>query len=323
MGWAVGWLHAGTGDAAVSAVAACAEPTLILVDDADGRSDLVALLDSLAEWRGNPPIRVILIARAVDGLRASLSRRLDIRHGWVVSDADVVLVRQEGTNDDRARWFGEATRALALTLQRPVPTLPEIFLRSPAETAESFVLLQARALLAVLGTGGDPRELTFGEVATTLMRHEERRWEALAASQTWGSGGPPAEQLRERVIAALALLGADNSTEAEEVLRRVPQLSDVSAERCYDIASWILALYPADRDDWTPRIRPDAIGEWFVVAQLTANPEIAANLRAGMSDKQATRALAFLARAADWAEPAGALFAEFADGDIRRVVLAA
>jgi len=44
----------------------------------------------------------------------------------------------------------------------------------------------------------DPRRLSFDEVAEALMRHEKRRWDALAKARDWGSGGAPSEPLRER-----------------------------------------------------------------------------------------------------------------------------
>jgi hypothetical protein len=91
---------------------------------------------------------------------------------------------------------------------------------------------------------------------------------------------------------------------------------------CSAIAAWILALYPAGAG-LAPRIRPDMIGDWFTITQLTADPDLARNLRTGLTDEQAARALALLARAADTVEPAGALFSEYAAGDARRILLAA
>ena len=332
-GWATGWLHAGTGGTAIAAIAACGEPAVILVDDADGRDDLVPLLDSLAERHGGPAIRAVLVTRSADGFRASLVARLEERHGWIASAATAIELEPEGGEEDRTRWFGEAVRAFALALGRPLPVLPDVVTHARAGVGEPFVMIQARALLAVLeprdGQAStspkgqpDPRALTFGRVAEALMRHEKRRWDALAKAREWGSGGPPSGALRERAVAALALLGADTDAEAEEVLRRVPELRDASAERRYEIAAWTAALYPADAG-MTPRIRPDVIGEWFVVSQLTSNKALADELRAGLDDDQAGRALGFLGRAADWIEAAGPLFGKFADGDVRRQVLAA
>jgi CHASE3 domain sensor protein len=321
-GWAAGWLHAGTGDIAAAAIAACREPTVILVDDADGRGDIAPLLDSLAERRATPVIRTVLVTRSADGLRASLVAHLEERHAGIASGALPIELEPGGGADDRTRWFGEAVRAFATALDRPVPVLPEVFPRGYTEAAQPFVMIQARALLAVLGTEGDPRALTFGEVAKELMRHEKRRWDALARSRDWGSGGPPSEALRERAVASLALLGADSDARAEEVLRRVLELRDASTERRYEVAAWASALYPA-AEGATPRIRPDVIGEWFVVTQLVGNPALAESLRVGLTDDEAARALGFLARAADWIEAAGPLFGDFAGGDLRRQVLAA
>ena len=69
-----------------------------------------------------------------------------------------------------------------------------------------MVVLQAQALLTVLGEDSehpDPRDLPFGQVAQALMSHEKRRWRATASLWEWSSGGPVAEPLQERSIAAI------------------------------------------------------------------------------------------------------------------------
>ena len=246
-GWASGWLHAGTGDMAVGAVRACGDPAIMLVDDADGRADLVALLESLAEQHQNPVTRVVLVTRSAVGLRAALMSRLTERHTWVASGATQLELDLEGGHDDQIRWFGEAVSAFASALKGPVPALPERFPQDQGAAVQPFVVLQAQALLAVLGADGDhrdPRELPFGQLAGALMSHEQRRWQAMAATWDWG-GAPLSAMLQGRSITALALLGADSDADAEEILRRVSELRDASAERLSAIGSWIAALYPA------------------------------------------------------------------------------
>ena len=187
------------------------------------------------------------------------------------------------------------------------------------------MVLQMQALQAVLAAGEghrDPRDLSSGELAGALMTHEQRRWRAMAATWDWGGGGPPSAAVQGRAIAALALLGASSDAEAAEILRRVPELRDAPAERLAAIGSWIAALYPASPGP-APRIRPDVIGEWFVVTELAAHPELTQSLRTGLTDEQAARALGFLARAAGRLEAASRLFEEFAAGDLRRCILAA
>jgi tetratricopeptide (TPR) repeat protein len=184
-------------------------------------------------------------------------------------------------------------------------------------------MLQGQALLAVLDQGGgDPRDLPPDELAAALMGHERRRWRAVAASWDWGRGGAPSAEVQGRAVAALALLGADTAAEAAEIVRRVPELRDAPAERRAAVVSWAAGLYPGG-PGVAPRIRPDLIGEWFVVSELAADPDLTGSLRSEMSDEQAARALAFLARAADRVEAASGLFQEFGSGDLRRMILAA
>lgn len=78
-GWAAGWLRAGA-NAAVEAVQDCGEPAVILADDADGRTDLVPLLEALAERHEDPEVRVVLVTRSAPGLRSALEPKLDERH---------------------------------------------------------------------------------------------------------------------------------------------------------------------------------------------------------------------------------------------------
>ena len=322
--WAAGWLHAGAGSTAVEEVRAGEQRALILVEDADGRDDLAALLESLAGQPAEPPIRVILLTRSPEGLQAALGQRLEERHAWIAAGAVTLELEDTGAPDDWERWYGEAVAAFAAALGRPAPAVPGHFAHGP-ETAESFVVLQAQALLAVLGAGEgdrDPRELPFGQVMAALMGHEQRWWRAVAARWEWSGGGPPALAVQERCLAALALLGADSAAEAGQVLRRVPELGDALTERLSAVASWALELYPAE-DGLVPRIRPDLVGDWFVVTRLAEDSALTRSLCSALTDDQAARALGFLARAADASEEAGRLFSEFAAGDIRRIILAA
>lgn len=187
-----------------------------------------------------------------------------------------------GSSDDQVRWFDEAMAAFATALRDDPPVLPHRF---PAGSggAEPFVILQGQALLAVLNQGqssDDPRDLPPDELAAALMHHEQRRWRAIAGNSDWGSGTAPSQDVQGQAVAALALLGAETKPEAAEkseaaqIVRRVPELRDARAERLAAVVSWAAGLYP-DEPGIAPRIRPDLAGEWFVVSQLTANPDLA------------------------------------------------
>src|ERR1017187_2090348 len=82
--WAAGWLHAGAGSTAVEEVRAGEQRALILVEDADGRDDLAALLESLAGQPAEPGDPAYPVARgAAGGARAEARRtaRLDSGRG--------------------------------------------------------------------------------------------------------------------------------------------------------------------------------------------------------------------------------------------------
>ena len=323
--WVAGWLHAGAGGTVVSAVRACLDPALILVDDADGRADLIPLLNALAEHHNSPAIRVILLTRSAAGLAAALASQLPDHHDQIVTGARALELEPHGAPEDQERWFGQAVAAFAAALGVPAPKLPVPSAAAVAGPGETMLELQAGALLAVLGgaaAAGDPRRLSPGQVAAGLMTHEKRRWHVTAATWQWSSGSTPRGSVQERAVATLVLLGSASVSEAEQILRKIPELRDATAERLAALASWVLALYPPGPGG-TPRMRPDMISEWFVVSQLTAHLDLAQRLREGLTDEQAARALAFLARAADRIDAAVTLFSGFASGGLQRRVMAA
>ena len=218
------------------------------MDDAEDRDDLIPLLNALTEQYTSPATRVILLARSAAGLTASLASQLYDRHEWIVTRAPVLDLQPEGGSEDRERWFAEAVAAFAASSSlrkvagpaRPYPGRPDV--------TQPILVLHAQALLAVLGTGDDekdPQKLSFEQIAAELMKHEKRRWDAMARTWKWGSGGIPGESLQERSIAALILLGPENDSEAELILRRVRGLRDAREERLADFAAWIAAPRPA------------------------------------------------------------------------------
>lgn len=167
-GWVAGWLHAAAGSTMLAAVQACGDPTLILIEDADGRPDLIPLLESLAAQSAGLMIRVVLITRSPEGLRTALERRLEERHAWIAVNAVTLEIEAVGGPDDWERWYVEAVRAFATALHRPTPTISERFIQYPESADEMFAMYQAQALLAVLDQedgGRDPRDLSFGQVA--------------------------------------------------------------------------------------------------------------------------------------------------------------
>jgi hypothetical protein len=316
-GWVAGWLAAGTGADALKTLRACGDPAMILVDDADGRDDLVALLSELAEQPNKPKIRVILITSSAANLNTRISARISERYRWIVASAPILDLQPEGGPDDRVRWFAEAVQAFASALHVVAPDISPWSRSSLLDGSQPMLVLQVQALLAALAepTGSIPGTLPFSQAAEILMRHEEQRWLVAATMWNWGNGGPPSIEIQRRCIAALALLDPVGEDDSRQVLRQIPELSDASAERLAAINQWVRYLYPAERS-LIAAIKPRMLVEWLVVSQLSSNPEFARVLHSPLTHEQISNALTLLSYASDNLSTAIPLFADAVNVDL-------
>ena len=306
--WAAGWVREDCFASAVAAVQAYGQPTLLLVDDAETRADLPALLTSLATASGGPSVRAILICRNVSAL-ARLASRLPDGHRWILGDSlPVVAAGLFGTEDDQARWYGEAVRGYAHACGTPPPDLPAAISHgAAAAVGQPILAVHAAALLAVLesqrhrpGYTGT-RRLPFDQVAAGLFSHEQHRWQEASHHLTGFD-----TETQARVITVMILTSAADEDQAAQALRAVPELHDATAERRTSIARWAFGLYPADPPG-PVRIQPDMLTEWFLVTQLTATPTMTGNL-SQLSADHAELLLAVLAHASDHLTAAVSLF---------------
>ena len=320
--WVSGWLSEGRGADAVAAIRACGDPALILVDDADQRPDLAALLASLKADRGTgPTVRVILVSRAA-GLVNRLAATLDDRSRGMLDGVRELPLGPFGGADDRARWFAEAVRAYARARRVPPPDLPAHLSGYVTDPAEPILTLHAQALLAVLDSEGSrpmrPRAegLPFDQVAAALFAHEQHRWQTSAQRPEFGLTDLTSP-VQAHAIAALLLASPADQAQAVAVLRRVPELAKASAERRANIARWAAHLYPSD-PPWPIQIKPDMLAEWFAVTQVTQTPELAGLLRV-MTPAQEAALLVLLAHASDHIPQAVQLFADIVAADTTRL----
>ena len=318
--WVTGWLSSGRGADAVAAIRGCADPALLLVDDADQRPDLAAFLVSLKAARdARPAVRAILISRGTC-LVSRLAATLDDSSRAMLDGVGELPLGLFGGADDRARWFTEAVRAYARARQVPPPDLPAHLDGFITDPAEPILTLHAQALLAVLDSEesrpirphaeGPP----FDRVAAALFAHEQYRWRASAQQRESGLTdltGP----VQAHAIAALLLASPVDDEQAAEALRRLPELASTAlAERRANIARWAARLYPGD-PPWPIRIKPDMLAEWFVVTQT---PELA-ELPRVMTPAQESELLVLLAHAGDHMPQAVQLFADVVAADTTRL----
>jgi hypothetical protein len=351
--WLAGWLRPGEGATACAAVRACAEPTLILVDDADLRADLFPLLDQVHEhWRGRavpgwaPDIRILAVTSSAEALAQRIEARFPRdRDGHAPHWARLDPGEHPSSPD---QVFHDAARAFAAVLGAPaaVPSAAVPSARAPGAAvpsarvpsahppplpggggAEPFGMIAARALLLALDAARgeaaaagerDPRAATPASLAARLMRHEQDRWNA-ATEWNWGDYDPPSRALRDRVMAALTLLGADSEAAAENVLQLVPMPRNAPAGQRRVIASWAASLYPPGT---MIGISPRLTAEWFIVRQLAGSPRLARGVRAELTGQQRTRLLGLVGRAAGRVRDAGRLFTELAAENATSLVIA-
>lgn len=316
--WFAGWLEPGCGRDAVAAAQACGEATLILVDDAESRPDVIALLEAVAGSQDGSAVRVILIGRTA-GLAGRLASAMTDRHRSAAAAALEIPLGALGSADDRARWYTEAARAYARALHTPPPDLPPGLDGRWFDPAEPILTVHARALLDVLESRQarpqattDPRH-PFDHVAEGLFWHEQYRWQQ-DRSAVPGLSSPDQAQ----AIGALLLASPASHSEAVAVLRLVPEMADAPAERLANIARWAVSVYPGD-PQWPLQIKPDMLAEWFLVRQLTQTRDLN-HIIASLSTDAAAAALITLAHASDHSAEAAELFTAVAASDPCRLV---
>jgi tetratricopeptide (TPR) repeat protein len=321
--WVSGWLSEGRGADAVAKIRACRDPALILVDDADQRPDLAALLASVKTDPGTEPVvRVILITRAA-GLVNRLAGQLDDWSRGMLDDVRELPLGPFGGADDRARWFGEAVRAYARARRVPPPDLPAHLGDYITDPAEPILTLHAQALLAVLDSersrpmGPRAEGPPFDQVAAALFAHEQHRWKTSAEQSEFGLTdltGP----VQAQAIAALVLASPADQKQAVAMLRRVPDLAKAPAERRANIARWAAHLYPGD-PPWPIQIKPDMLAEWFAVTQVITETLELAGLLSVMTPEQQAALLVLLAHASDHIIQAAQLFADIVAADTTHI----
>ncbi len=282
-------------DAVEAARAATAGPVLLVVDRAETRSGLAALLRAVPEDPG--PVRILLIARSLgewwDRLTGASSRapaqlltqteplRLATPVRENASDADLT----EAAVPYFARALSIATPA------RVTVELPELPGRMPV------LVLHAAALVALLRFRTYPvaslRVVVGDDVLDELLEHEARYWRRTASA----AGLPAGATLVKQVVAASCLLGAASAAEAADAVARVPDLGDRPQEERLRWARWLEGLYPADTGQRASALQPEMMAETHVVGQLTDDPDLARACLHGLPAQQAEHALTVLARA--------------------------
>lgn len=288
-GWITGFAQESLPATAFSGTTRITKPLLLVIDDAEFRTDQVAAAARLlTEHPGerSAPRRLLLLSRQKDWL-PRLYQNPDKQI------ADVFRGMTEATLDtfsssvtSRRTEFLRAAARFAEALDRPVPGLtPQAELAEPK--FGSTLLLHASALAALLdesGTtdGGDQ------DAMTRLRQHEYRYWARFAAEL---------DQTRLHVTAAAATLyGAPTPEQARTLLAALPQFTGAGQDTIDAYLNWMTTNYPG-RQALNP-VEPRRIGEDHLAVTMAGHPDFVTAPARVATDHQLSRAFVTLSRTA-------------------------
>ncbi|WJV47381.1 tetratricopeptide repeat protein [Streptomyces flavofungini] len=293
-------------------------PTLVVVDYAETRPDLVRALAALAD-DARDRFRILLLARSMGTWLTSALGRPGRRPGAAAglgaagSGPGVLGVRGVPdfslrplytTQGPAAEAFRLAVADLARVL-RLVPGYGEVNWPSIAAEVQPPVLqdghesplsLHMRALEALLRKGlpgsGEPGAPEHGLLEQALLEQEAGYWASAAVSAGLGDANGTGPLLR-RAVAAATLCGAAGRDEARATLARLPHAGPVPVD---ELDEWLRRLYPAAQDRHWGGLHPDRVAEYQASQEVADDPELLIALLTGASDEQWTTAFTVLTR---------------------------
>jgi tetratricopeptide (TPR) repeat protein len=237
-------------------------PTLIVVDDAERRIDLVvALLNRFALAQRGPSLRLLLLARSkqvwwqeVNDATNDLGNIYDAPELWL-DTADPL------TSEQRQEHLLAALRAFGRELGLPqarVAALPEL-VDLEADDYANPLLVHVAALLACLDPWTVPADgegEVRAQVLTKLLATERRRWNSLRRLERFGLGSLADISAGEAVVVT-TLTTPSSDDLASHLLAAVPRLDPGLVTGLVD---WLHMAYPGRPAGLAP-VRPDVLAE--------------------------------------------------------------
>ncbi len=230
-----------------------ARPTLIVVDYAESRRDLLVPLMQQLYLLQEGKYRVLLLARDALDWWLRLQREGegvgDLLSGpatrWYMLSALGESIEQ------RQDSYREAAEAFSQHLGKPAPEEP------PDNLDESFyervLLLHMRALADVERAPMEDRD----DILDYILRRERRFWERLAKTRNLP------EALAEGIGLAMAAInlggGANHEDHAVAVLENLPFFADQKRSVLVQVARLLHDSYPGEK--WIVPLLPDLLGE--------------------------------------------------------------
>ncbi|WP_432830944.1 tetratricopeptide repeat protein [Dactylosporangium sp. CA-092794] len=290
-----GWGRPGRGVEAVEAAVALGDARVLVLDDADTRSDVA---DTLIAWAraGAPGLRLVVAGRVDDvwwpRLRDELPPEVVAALPFQAQVTVPPLVGAAGRSQQQM-----FTRAMRFFTAEGVAVPEAVW--TPVLPPPSVALLHAGAAWAAHTAARG--EVSADGVALSVFAAERERWLDMASRA--GLHRLPQAVFGEAVVLA-ALVGASDPSSARQLLSRLP--AAVSSEDAGRLADWLRAQYRQRESDWLAPHLPAVMVERYAADLVASTPALAvAVVEATRSDQvRAERALSTLARAARHTERA-------------------
>ncbi|WP_433616901.1 tetratricopeptide repeat protein [Dactylosporangium sp. CA-139114] len=284
-----GWARPGCGVAAVKAAAGLSGATVLVLDDAETRSDVAATVTAWARAAA-PGVRVVVAGRVDEVWWSRLRAELP---------AEVVAVlpfRAQVTMPPLVAAGGRSQRQMFARALRYFTAdgaaVPEA-VWTPVHPPPSVALLHAGAAWAAHTAATGP--VHAGAVVAEVFAVERVRWQAAAARA--GLDRLPQVVFEQAVVLA-ALVGAADPGAARALLLRLPAITAVEdADR---LADWLRGQYWQHEPDWLAPHLPAILLERYAAAVVAGTPALAAAVAGAAANDpiRAERLLLTLTRAA-------------------------
>ncbi|MEU4445456.1 trypsin-like peptidase domain-containing protein [Actinosynnema sp. NPDC050801] len=278
-------------------------PTLVVVDYAETKPDLVILLlESLVYNEPERPVKLLLLARSTRGWW-SLLRRRSGNYGDVLLDAEVSHLTAAPMSPEQGdKEFDRVLDALVSELAA-LPNYSDHDWASAvgyiaavpyAETGMRVYPMdcQVDALTALLEAEGlSPAD--HGSTLEMLLGHEHRYWRQAARQSGWNVP----DTVLNVLLVLVNLYGAQNRADAVALLKRCTGLDD---EKVLRFIAGFFDIFSEGSDSghfWSP-VRPGVLAEYLVLAGIREDPTLLTATLPHVREYQAVHALVLLSRAA-------------------------
>jgi nucleoside phosphorylase/tetratricopeptide (TPR) repeat protein len=256
---------------------AAGTPVVIVIDYAESRGDLVAVLRRVARLAesaaARPRIRILLLARnAGDWWAALLQHHADIAARWIDREP-VELAPLAVSPAERAAVFAEAATAFARVRRLARPPRPPAALDDPRFQRALYLHMAALTAVERAQDGASPAPavargvLDAGALLDRVLDHEERFWVRQASDRDAVALAVP---LARQLVAAATLRGGLSRDEARALCVRLEDRP--RTDRDDALLALLHDIYGGGaRASYLPGLEPDVLGE-AIALRIAAPP---------------------------------------------------